>query len=302
MSRLALVVGGGFIGRAVAKALVVSGRSVSLLSRRQVEVSAGAISINGDLTDLELLESLIGPETDVVYAAGPSVPSAVEQDPSQFAEPLAGLVVTLEALRRQRGCSLMLVSSGGTVYGEPNRQPVPEDHPLRPLSAYGAAMVRAESYVRFVAERHGINATSLRCANVFGPGQAPGNGQGLVATVLDAAINDRIVQIWGDGSVVRDFVYIDDLTGVVTALLGRTDLGTALNVGSGAGTTVAETVRLVGEITGWEPRCEWRPPRSLDVRKIVLDVSRLHSLVPYVPVPLADGIAKTWAALCCTVT
>src|SRR5581483_5373069 len=215
----AVVIGGGFIGTAVARALARSGRPTTLLSRRPMPAPAGVDVVYGDATDGTAMASLVAGGRDVVYAAGTSLPLAVERDPAQLVEPLRALVTVLEAVRINAGSSLLFLSSGGTVYGEPGHLPVTEDHPLRPRSAYGSEMVAAETYVAYYARRHGVAATSLRCANAYGPGQQPHRGQGLIATVLDAATHGQAVEVWGDGSAVRDYVFIDDLATAVVALL-----------------------------------------------------------------------------------
>jgi len=258
---------------------------------------AGVDVVYGDATDGTAMASLVAGGRDVVYAAGTSLPLAVERDPAQLVEPLRALVTVLEAVRINAGSSLLFLSSGGTVYGEPGHLPVTEDHPLRPRSAYGSEMVAAETYVAYYARRHGVAATSLRCANAYGPGQQPHRGQGLIATVLDAATHGQAVEVWGDGSAVRDYVFIDDLATAVVALLGRADLPEALNLGSGVGASVHEVLELVEATTGRALRVHWRGSRPFDVSRVVLDITRLRSLIAFEPTPLAVGIRDTWAAI-----
>jgi UDP-glucose 4-epimerase len=275
----AVVVGNGFIGSVVARALADAGRSVTVVGRQ----------------DRDRLVYLVGPGTDVVFAAGPSVPAAVEVDASAGVEALRLLETVIELVGAVDG-TLLFVSSGA-VYGESDRLPVDEGHPLRPVNVYGTAMAAAEALVSEAVRRHGLAATALRCGNVYGPGQDPTRRQGLIAELLDAVAVDRPVEIWGDGSIERDYLHIDDFAEVVLACAGRRDLPPALNVGSGRATSVSELLDLVETVTGKAVDVRRRPGRSFDVGRIALDIGRLRGLTGFEPLPLETGIARTWALL-----
>lgn len=297
MTRPVVVIGPGFIGRTAAAATAAEGRPTVLLSRRPVPPTVGADTRVGDLTDVEALGSAIGPDTDVVFAAGTSVPAADERDPQASTAILQPLIGALEAVRRAPGATFLLVSSGGAIYGEPDRLPVDEDHPQRPLGAYGAAQAAAEGYVGYYARRHGVRATSLRCGNVYGPGQIAGRGQGLVGELINAVQQDRGVEVWGDGSVERDYVHIADLADAIAQLVGRTDLPLALNIGSGRAHSVAEVIAAVSEVMGRPVRVNFGPARSFDVHRIVLDITRLQRLIDFDPLSLHDGVRVTWESM-----
>ena len=297
MSPRVVVVGAGFLGRAAAQALVATGHPTTLLTRRSVPGVAGADTVTCDLGDRLALDAVVEPGATVVFAAGNSVPAADEHHPGRAAAEVTPLVSVLESVRRTPGASLLFLSSGGAVYGEPDAIPVPETHELRPLSAYGAAKAACETYVRYYVHRHGVNATSLRCANAYGPGQLPGRGQGLVGELIHAGEDGRPVEIWGDGSVRRDFIHVSDVARVIVALCGRPDLPTEVNLGSGAATSVLEVVGLVSEIMGRPIEVVARPARPFDVRRVALDISRLQGLIDFGPLALREGIGLTWATM-----
>jgi len=294
-----VVVGAGFVGGAIAAALSVTDCQVTVVSRRPVPLPLGVRGAVGTL-DRTLLASVIGPDTAVVYAAGPSVPSHVEADPSLLLDSMAGLELTLDVVRRNPGSRLFFISSGGTVYGSPTSLPVAEDAPLRPVSAYGRGKLTAERRVKEYALKHQVRAVSLRCSNAYGPGQHANRGQGLVAALLDAARGDGRIVVWGDGTAVRDYIFIEDIAHAVARLIGVgcDTLGDryAINLGSGTGTSVLDLIHAVGDVTGRPIEYELAPSRSLDVPQITLDVGLLCSIIDFNPVPLADGLAKTWAA------
>jgi UDP-glucose 4-epimerase len=288
-----VVIGSGFIGRAAAEALRERGRPTVIATRRSFDPPSGLRAVAIDLTDVDALSAIIRPGTDVVFAAGSSVPAGDENDPRGSVDALVALIAALEAVRRTAGASLLFVSSGGAVYGEPDAIPVGEDHPLRPLNAYGAAKAAAETYIGYYVRRYGVHATALRCGNAYGPGQVPGRGQGLVGELIAAASNGRPVEVWGDGSVQRDFVYVGDIAGVITTLCGRRDLPLALNVGSGRATSVNGVIATVSDVLQQPIAVVYKPSRAFDVQRVALDIGRLRSLIAFDPIQLRDGVGLT---------
>jgi UDP-glucose 4-epimerase len=211
---------------------------------------------------------------------------------------MAPLVAVLDAARAVPNTSVLFISSGGAVYGEPDDdRPVHEDHPLRPRSAYGAAKLAAETYLGYFARRYGLHASALRCGNAYGPDQEPGRGQGLIGELIAASDEGRAVEVWGDGSVSRDYVHVDDIAAAIASLCGRRDLPEAINVGSGESTSVVEAIALVSELAGRPLSVTAAPARPFDVHRIALDISRLRDLIDFDPVSLREGIRLTRAAM-----
>jgi UDP-glucose 4-epimerase len=182
------------------------------------------------------------------------------------------------------------------VYGEPERVPIDESHPLRARSAYGVSKVAAEAMVASAVRRYGLNATSLRCGNAYGPGQDATRPQGLVAKLLDCATSGRPIEIWGDGGVERDFIHVDDIATVITVLAGRPRLPFAINVGSGQATSVRDVIEIVTHVTGQHIHVAHRAGRAFDVARVVLDTTLLRSITPFRPMPVETGIRATWAS------
>ena len=133
----------------------------------------------------------------------------------------------LEALKRRGGGRILFSSSGGTVYGRLRTIPVPENHPLDPISAYGVSKVTAEKYLQYYHTAYGIDASVARISNPFGAGQNPARPQGAVTTFVHRALGGQPIEIWGDGEVVRDFVHIADVADALIAL-ANARLGTFL--------------------------------------------------------------------------
>lgn len=296
---IVLVVGGGFLGGSISAGLVFAGQPVTLLTRRAPFASndRGLTSVVGDAADRATVETALDGATDVVFCAGSARPVEAELDPAAArVQDLAPLNTVLESLRARPAVRLLYLSSGGTVYGEPDQLPVPESHPLRPRSTYGALKAEAEARVGELREERGGGATALRCSNVYGPRQQPWRSQGVIATLIAAARSGDTVPLYGDGQAVRDHLWIDDVSDAVRRLIGRAELPAAINVGSGVGTTLGGLVDRVAHAAGRPIHVRYEPHRPTDLHSVLLDSSLLRGLTGFDPTPLAIGLQRLLGA------
>ncbi len=299
-----LVIGCGFIGSHVVAELAAAGRPSVVLTRSRpvVEEVVAAIAPGdlhlGDASDAGVLERALDGIEHVVYSAGGLLPKASEEEPERDEElTLAPLRAVLDAMRSRPETKLTYISSGGTVYGEPDRVPVPETAPTRSLGSYGRLHLACEEEIARHREKHGLRARVLRCSTVYGEQQSPDRGQGAVVTFLHRIENGLPIDLYGGGATVRDYVYAGDVARALVALLDRDEEPAVLNVGSGEGTSLLDLLRLVEAQLGRAAEVRSHPERGFDVHRIVLDTSRLNALLDFRPTPLAAGIAKTHAWL-----
>jgi UDP-glucose 4-epimerase len=298
------VVGCGFIGSHIVEGLAGACRPPVVLTRsRPVGAVAGLIADGdlhlGDAQDAETLERALEGIGHVVFSAGGLLPAASEENPELDARLTLGPVrAVLEALERRPEVSLTYLSSGGTVYGEPERVPVDEDAPTEAFGAYGRLHLACEAEVMAAHRERGLRVRILRCATVYGEHQHPDRGQGAVVTFLHRIETGTPVHIFGDGGTIRDYVYAGDVAGVVTELLDRRDGPPILNLGSGRGTSLAELLALAEKQAGRPAEVVRHPARDFEVHQIVLDVGRLRALTGFEPTPLEAGVARThsWLA------
>jgi len=295
-----LVVGWGFLGSAVGHRLREEGLEVTALTRTESTRTHAArlegIGVTiGDAGDPVLLAETMEGVDHVLCAAGGLLPlPAAERPLADARAALTPLLTILEVLRRRPCAGLSCLSSGGTVYGNPERVPAREDAPLQPTSQYGASRLASEIYAEMYARTYGFPVGIFRLANVYGPGQPPDRGQGAVAVFIHRVAAGLPLRIVGDGSAVRDYVYVGDVAEAVTRVIaGNVQAGT-VNVGSGRGHTILGLARQVGEIIGTEPILEFLPARRHDVASIVLDITKLASLIDYAPLDLQQGLRLTW--------
>jgi UDP-glucose 4-epimerase len=315
-ARRVLVLGGkGFLGTHLVEAFVREGVSVrtfdriqpqavgeSLLGDAAAKLSASPLpdieAMAGDfVTGSGLAEALDG--VDLVYhLISTTVPSTSNADPTFDVQ--SNLIGTLRLLEMMRAASvrrIVYVSSGGTVYGNPSVLPVPETHPLGPLCSYGVVKVAIENYLHMHAELYGLTANVLRVSNPYGTHQHHIGVQGVIPTFFKKIASGAPIEIWGDGSIVRDYIHVSD---VVSALLraGARDRSGTFNIGSGIGHSVNEILDIVRKQIGSVADVRYLPHRSFDVERIYLDIAKAGAELQWQPLlALEEGCAVYWQAL-----
>jgi UDP-glucose 4-epimerase len=301
---LTLVIGCGFIGSRIVTELRQAGTPVTVLTRSQPadalveELSADSLIV-GDASDAATVAEALAGVSHVVFSAGGLLPAASERDPDlDEVLTLRPLLTVLDAIVERGGISFLYLSSGGTIYGEPTRVPVHESDPTQPRGSYGRLHLRCEEEVAKRCHENGLDARILRCATVYGEGQQPDRGQGVVTTFLSRIRRGEPIELFGDGGTIRDYVYVGDVADVVTALTGHEGGPLVVNVGSGEGTSLLEVLRLTEAEVGREAEVIRHGERGFDVHRIYLDVTSLRELIAFEPTPLARGITLTnqWLA------
>jgi UDP-glucose 4-epimerase len=299
-----LILGGsGFIGRHVALRLATLGHKVILADRLAPptlpgEPRKGAIDyVAFDLNSADW-DGVIAHSDVVHHYLWTSTPRTAAADPHADLQANVGATISLlESLRRHRGKRLVFTSSGGTVYGRLRSTPVTEDHPLDPISAYGTAKVAAEKYIGLFRAQDGVDGRIARLANPFGVGQDFRNGLGAVAVFLEQALNGETISIWGDGSIVRDYIHIADAAEALTRLsLAPTDPTPetpVFNVGSGEGRSLNDVIDAIRSVLVRPVAVHYNDARPFDVPISVLDISRAKARLDWCPrLSFEDGLAR----------
>jgi UDP-glucose 4-epimerase len=297
-----LVLGGqGFIGAHLVRALLDKGCSVRVFGRHQAPetpTSLRAEHVQGDFATGEGLDAALA-EIEIVYhLISSTVPSTSNADPAaDVATNLVGTLHLLQAMRAKGIKRIVYVSSGGTVYGNPSSLPVTENHPLHPMCSYGVVKVAVENYLQMYSALYGMRATVLRVSNPYGLHQEHIGVQGVIATFFKKISANALIEIWGDGSVVRDYIFIQD---VISALIAAAEMDKPgiYNIGSGIGYSLNEILAMVGSVSGRKPNVIYTPKRNFDVAEIYLDVSKAESVLGWRPtVSLREGCMLYWNTL-----
>lgn len=194
---------------------------------------------------------------------------------------------------------LVFASSGGTVYGELTSDRASEEHPTNPLSIYGAAKLSFEHYAQVIGRRDGFDVVSLRVTNPYGGYQLKGVAVGSIANFLLAARDKREIVLFGDGSIVRDYVSIEDVAGAFHLAIVVPSLKAGpYNVGTGVGNSLNDIVALVERVSGRSLSVNRQPQRGFDVPRNVLDCQRFQDATGWMPLTsLEVGVGAMWNSL-----
>jgi len=296
-----LVIGGaGFIGAKLTSLLLASGRKVTVLGRKKepaYPLPDGAVYCAGDFGRRDILCELLDRHQEVIHLAYATVPNTSFENP--LADLLQNLPPTVQLFSEMaaRDQKLMLVSSGGTVYGEAIHLPIREDHPTKPISPYGVTKLTLENYAHLYSVTHGLKFICVRPGNAYGEGQRPFVGQGFISTAMASAMHGKPIKIFGRNGTVRDYIHVSDLVAGIVHALERGRLSETYNIGTGHGLStfdVVEAIRpLMGEI-GCLADIEYLPERAFDVKVNVLDSAKLQHETGWKPViEFGEGLYRT---------
>ncbi|MBP2566438.1 UDP-glucose 4-epimerase [Agrobacterium tumefaciens] len=293
--------GGGFIGYHLVNELVTAGHAVTVVGRSRISARPLPTQVqylSGELADSKLMRKILQGVDAVAHLVSGTVPSTGDKDPGKDVE--INLLGTLSLLEDMAACGvkrILYLSSGGTVYGKPHEIPISESHILDPICSYGVVKVAIESYLKLYETKADLQPIVIRASNPYGPYQGNLGVQGIIGTYLNLALSRQPIEIWGDGSTVRDYIHVRDLVSLGVAALQSGRVGT-YNGGSGTGTSVLHIAELVQEITGNPIPIVYKPHRSLDVPVSILDVERAKKDFNWnTKISLRDGIAGVWTWL-----
>ncbi len=294
--RRCLVLGGGFIGTNLARGILASGAKVKTFSRSYVfhDALCGIEALCGDITDLEQLVDLCR-DTDIIYhVLGNSTPASANISPAEELDTAVAPTLRLLEAVASLGKRLVFVSSGGTVYGAPTSIPITENANNWPHTAYGIGKLVVERYLALYRRLHGLDYRILRLANPYGPYQIAHRGQGAIASFTEKALKGETISIWGDGSVVRDYIYADDAVNAMLAAAMTTSEHRLFNIGSGQGLSLGEIVAELEQTLGQPLKVEYSAARAVDVPINVLDISRAEQELNWTnKVGFAEGLRQT---------
>ncbi|RSM44866.1 UDP-glucose 4-epimerase [Amycolatopsis balhimycina DSM 5908] len=288
--RAAVIGAGGFIGTRLSVALTNEHVDTACFTRvtRALDDSDELSYVLHRVPVIYYLASSINP------TLGEQYPERAREDHRTFAKLLARLAC------RDEPPTVVLTSSGGTVYEQDVLPPYDERSPVRAVGRYGAAKLALEEELHAYSGR--IAGVILRLSNAYGPGQRPGKGQGVLGYWLRAALDGRPLQVISDPGSTRDYVYIDDVVDcmwridnmVRDGLLGERE-PLVLNVGSGVGTSLTELVGIVRTVLGRDIPVQYTTGRELDRRHVWLDVGQAYQTLGWRPTTsLVDGVAAMW--------
>lgn len=296
----ALVTGGaGFIGSHLTRQLLAAGRKVTVLDnlsvgRREV-IPAGARFVHGDIRDDGALADALT-DVDVVFhlAAQVTIRGSFDRFYEDLDTNVMGTARLLRAVDPGRVKWFTLASSMAVYADALSAAPIPESHPIQPISPYGIGKLAAEGVSRQILEARGIPFTAVRYFNTFGPGQTYTPYVGVITIFVTRLLRGEGITIFGDGEQQRDFVHVEDIAAGTLATPGRTP-GT-YNLGTGRGTSLNQLASLLVELLAPGTQPLYAPLQAGELRFSVADITAARQALGYTPTrTLATDIAEVIA-------
>lgn len=235
--------------------------------------------LTGDFACEETVAAAVRGHDVVFHLVGTSLPATSNRDPAgDLIASVAPTVRLLDICRRHGVRTVVFASSGGTVYGIPRTVPIPESAPTDPITAYGVAKLAIEKYLRLYHHLYGLDYRILRISNPYGRHQPFERGQGLVATAIHRLLRHQPVEVWGDGSAVRDYIHVDDVASAFIQAVTYSGPHKLMNVGSGVGRSVNQLIDDVKAAIAEPglPEIVYRPGRPSDVPANILDIALIQ--------------------------
>ena len=298
-----LILGGfGFIGTNITEELINRGNwEVIIFEAEGAEIQNPDLLDKirvyyGDFNRFEDYEKIFKIEKIdyVIHLISTTTPSSsIENIVYDIESNLTNTIKLLETIIKYTCQNILFLSSGGTVYGisEPGSE-LKETDPTNPISSYGIIKLVIEKYLYLYNRLHGLNYLILRPSNPYGE-YHNNPRQGLLNVILKKILNNETIEIWGDGSVVRDFIYIKDLAKIIVALIEKDITNEVINVGTGIGFSVNQIIEIIRKEIG-DFNIKYESSRTVDVSYSVLNIDKLKSCIDTNFTSIEEGIKRTY--------
>ncbi|WP_228515236.1 NAD-dependent epimerase/dehydratase family protein [Agreia pratensis] len=299
-----LVVGAnGFIGSHLVDELVSLGHEVTAFDRfssqRAVYTSAGVRQVAGDFMNHSDVAEAVAGQQYVFHFVSTTTPATAENDPTLDVR--TNIASSIELFQHCVDAGVQKVffaSTGGAIYGNHPGTSFAEDTLPLPVSPYAIGKLAIEGYLRYFGVKYGLESISFRISNPYGPGQRANKKQGVIPIFLSRLAQGLPLTVLGDGSMVRDYLYVGDAVRMIAQTVGRSSSESVYNIGSGSGASVRQLLDVMESVTGRVPEVEVKPVPSTFLGRVVLDIERFRSEFGYDTfMSLEEGISKTWAQL-----
>ncbi len=297
--RVLILGGSGFLGSHVVDRFVSEGAKVTVFDRNLERYRAPKVGVQfvvGDLGNYGSVDEAVAAGFDaVIHLVSTTTPRTSNESPEfDIQTNVIGTVNLLNSCVKHHVGKFVFLSSGGTVYGDiGDAVTVNETHPTRPISSYGISKLSIESYLHMYQRLYKLNYVALRLSNPYGERQEPKNSLGALTIFLNRMLSGQHIEVWGDGTVTRDFIYAGDVANAIY-LSTINSIGGVYNVGSGEGMSIRGLLDALKTSTKITPRVIWLSGRPFDVPRIVLDCNKFRNAVGWRPeVSLHDGIEIT---------
>jgi UDP-glucose 4-epimerase len=297
--RILVLGGSGFLGSHIVDKFLAEKHGVAvydLYPERFRRSPAGIQFHTGDFGNVGALNELIATGFDaVIHCVSTTTPKSSNESPEfDIQSNVIGTLYLLDICVKHKVGKVVFLSSGGTVYGDiGDKDKVDETHAVRPMCSYGVSKLTIEHYLDVYRHLRSLDYVALRLSNPYGERQSPLRALGALTVFLHRSLKKQNVEVWGDGSVTRDYIYVGDVANAVYLATVHPVSG-VFNVGTGTGLSLHDILNQIKTLVGREPIVEWLGPRSFDVPRIVLDATKLKKATAWsCHTNLEDGVAIT---------
>jgi UDP-glucose 4-epimerase len=297
--RILVLGGSGFLGSHIVDDFLAEKHDVcvyDLYPERFRRSPKGIKFYTGDFGNVGALDELISTGFDaVIHCVSTTTPKSSNESPEfDIQSNVIGTLYLLDICVKHKVGKLIFLSSGGTIYGDIGTLDlVDETHAVRPMCSYGVSKLTIEHYLDVYKHLRGLDYVALRLSNPYGERQSPLRALGALTVFLHRTLKGQSIEVWGDGSVTRDFIYVGDVADAVYLATVRLISG-VFNVGTGTGLSLRDILAHISHAAAQEPTVDWLPGRSFDVPRIVLDATKLKNATHWdVRTSLHEGIAIT---------
>jgi UDP-glucose 4-epimerase len=256
--------------------------------------------LQNDCSNSEVLSRNLKSVTSIIDLSYTTTPKTSFDNPlSDLISNLPRAISLFDAARTLKKLEkFVVVSSGGTVYGEVDTYPIKEHATTRPVSPYGITKLTIEKYAHLYQKNYGLPTIILRPANAYGPKKNVNDSQGFITVSFSKILSNKAISVFGEQGSIRDYIYIDDVTSAFVAALQKGVIGKTYNIGTGQGINNAELLKLISQVVSvdnFKVKHSVLESRSFDVSANVLNSNLFYRDTKWRPkVPLLQGLQITW--------
>lgn len=302
MAKIFVTGGTGFMGSHIVELLLQQGHDITVLtSSSSIHPNIQHLQkrirlVRGNFGNYQLVLQHLETVDIIVHIAWTTVPKTASENPIYDAQSnVIGSIHLLEAAVTAKVKKVIFISTGGALYGVPQYTPIDEKHPIQPISAYGISKMAFERYLHFFYQNKGLDYCIFRIANAYGTRQNMTKNQGVIGIWLQRFLQQQPIEIWGDGSIVRDYVYVTDVAQIIANSLTYSGPEKVFNVGSGCGYSLNEILEVCQNVTQIEANIQYHKGRSFDVPVNILSIQKAQEELKWQPTTsIHRGIEATW--------
>jgi UDP-glucose 4-epimerase len=287
----------GFIGSKLLEQLILLDHNITIITRnnnldkkysKNIEVKIGC------LEDIDLIESIIRTKSIniVIHLSTTLIPSSSFNEYLQDISYIIKPTIKLLPLFSKYKIKFIYFSSGGSIYGLNDSGIYTENDLTSPISYYGQSKKILEDSIILENKISSLNYIIIRPSNPFGIGQSLYGKQGFIAVAIGCLLNDKTMTVWGDGNIVRDYIYIDNLVDCIIKIIEGSSNNEIFNIGNGEGKSLNEIIDFINDISDKKLSILFEPRRSVDPLNIILNISKFNTLYKIDRIPIKEGIFK----------